>query len=71
MKNQKQSVTAATVINCMMGSGPLIIPPVFFISGLGLASTFSLFIGLISLISALFVLESLSIANALTQLKNA
>jgi hypothetical protein len=54
----------------MMGSGPLIIPPVFLISGVGLATIFSLFVGLLSLISALFVIESLSIANALDKIQN-
>lgn len=56
-----------TVINVMLGTGPLIIPCVFLIGGWIQATLFLLIMGVISLITCLFCVESLSIANALQQ----
>jgi amino acid permease len=69
MKKQHPNNTAITIINVMMGTGPLIIPPVFLLAGIGLSSIFTIFIGTLSYLSAMFVIEALSIANALTFIK--
>jgi hypothetical protein len=49
----------------MMGTGPLIIPPVFLLGGVAMGIIFTIFIGVLSLYCALFVVEALSIANAI------
>ena len=54
-----------TIINVMLGTGPLIIPCAFTLGGWGLATIFIFAMGAISLFGGLFAVESLSIANAL------
>jgi hypothetical protein len=51
----------------MLGTGPIIVPEVFLNGGFVLSTFFTLFIGVISLISALLVVEAVSIANGLMQ----
>jgi len=58
-------MTSVTLINVMMGTGPLIIPPVFLLGGVAMGIIFTIFIGVLSLYCALFVVEALSIANAI------
>lgn len=55
------------ILNVMLGTGPIIVPEVFLKGGFVLSTFFTLFIGVISLISALFVVEAVSIANGLMQ----
>ena len=54
-----------TILNVMLGTGPLIVPHVFLVGGWGFASIFIVIMGAISLITALFCVEALSIANAI------
>jgi amino acid permease len=55
------------ILNVMLGTGPIIVPEVFLKGGLVLSTFFTLLIGSISLVSGLFVVEALSIANGLVQ----
>jgi amino acid permease len=55
------------ILNVMLGTGPIIVPEVFLKGGFVLSTFFTLFIGVISLISALLVVEAISIANGLMQ----
>jgi hypothetical protein len=70
MTIQTPLVTSLTVLNVMLGTGPLIIPSVFLIGGYALASIFIIIMGCISMITALFMVEALSIANAIKNLGN-
>ena len=70
MVKQKSIVTAMTIFNVMLGTGPLIIPHVFLVGGWGLASIFMFSMGLIALITGLFCVEALSIANAIKSIEN-
>ncbi len=53
-----------TMINVLMGSGPILLPPVVAGAGIGLSVILLLIIAVISVIGAEFVIESLAIANA-------
>lgn len=61
-------MTIILIVNVMLGTGPLIVPPVFLMAGPVLSFGFCLLVGGFSMISALMVLESLSLCNALVTL---
>ena len=65
MVEQKPIVSSMTILNVMLGTGPLIVPHVFLVGGWGMASIFMIVMGIISLITALFCVEALSIVNAI------
>lgn len=65
MTYQKPIVTSVTVLNVMLGTGPIIIPSVFLIGGYQIATLFIVAMGVIAMITSLFAVEALSIANAL------
>ncbi|KAL4470120.1 hypothetical protein ABPG72_016657 [Tetrahymena utriculariae] len=52
-----------TQINVMMGMGPLILPSVFYESGVVLSGFFLILIGFFSYFSAEFIIEGMSICN--------
>ena len=66
MGDQKAYISFILIINVMLGTGPLIVPAVFLEAGPLLSILFGLFMGLISLLSGLLVLEALSLCNAIT-----
>lgn len=54
----------------MLGTGPLIVPPVFLEAGIGLGIIFCVIIGFFSYMAAEYVVESMSISNALAFIRN-
>lgn len=58
------------ITNIILGTGPIIIPPVFLLGGIGLSTIFILIIALLSYIACEFIVESISLCNALTYIKN-
>ena len=61
-------MTVILILNVMLGTGPLIVPPTFLMAGPYLSVIFCVLIGFFSLLSALMVLESMSLCNALETL---
>ncbi|EAS05857.1 transmembrane amino acid transporter protein (macronuclear) [Tetrahymena thermophila SB210] len=59
-----------TQINVMMGMGPLILPSVFYESGVVLSGFFLILIGFFSYISAEFIIEGMSICNYIQYTKH-
>jgi amino acid permease len=54
-----------TLINVLMGTGPILLPPVVASAGIGLSVILLLILALISIIGAEFIIESLGVANCL------
>ncbi|KAL4428774.1 hypothetical protein ABPG74_001288 [Tetrahymena malaccensis] len=59
-----------TQINVMMGMGPLILPSVFYESGVVLSGFFLILIGFFSYFSAEFIIEGMSICNYIQHKKH-
>lgn len=54
-----------TVINVLMGTGPLVLPPAVAAAGLALGTILLVIMGIISVITAEYLVECLSVANYL------
>jgi amino acid permease len=69
MSSAKDSVTpltsGVTIINVMLGTGPIIIPFSFLLGGVGLSTIFTIIVVYFSYQSSEMIVELLSICNAL------
>ena len=54
-----------TCINILLGTGPIIVPSVFCLAGLGLGTIWMIVMMLISYMAVEFIMEIVSILNAL------
>lgn len=64
-KTIKRFDAFSTLINVLMGTGPILLPPVIASAGLLLSAGVLLVMVLLSLIGAEFIIEALSIANSI------
>jgi len=64
-KSIKRFEAFSTLINVLMGTGPILLPPVIASAGLLLGAGVLLVMVLLSLIGAEFIIEALSIANCM------
>lgn len=53
------------IINVMLGTGPIIIPPIFLLAGIGLSSIWMIVIGFLSYLASEMIVESISLCNAI------
>ncbi len=58
-----------TLINFLMGTGPILLPPAVANAGVGLGVILIILLALISIIGAEFIVESLAIANSIKKSK--
>lgn len=64
------ALTGFTImVNVLLGTGPIFLPGVFLEAGVGLSSVFMVFISFISYLTAEYVIETISICNALKHQK--
>ena len=72
-KNKSNTVSpmtsGITILNVMLGTGPLIIPPVFLLGGVGLSTIFTFIVVYFSYQSSEMIIEILSITNAIKKKK--
>jgi hypothetical protein len=67
MGNNSDPLTSFIIIcNVLLGTGPIIVPPVFLLAGVGLSTIWTLITIFFSYYSAELIVESMSIVNALT-----
>lgn len=64
-KSIKKFDAFSTLINVLMGTGPILLPPVVAGAGVILSTLVLSIMGLLSIIGAEFIIESLSIANCM------
>lgn len=54
-----------TCINIILGTGPIIVPPVFYLAGIGLTTISIVFMICIGFIAMEFLIETISLLNGL------
>lgn len=64
-KTLKRFDAFSTLINVLMGTGPILLPPVVAGAGVLLSSGMLLIMAVLSIIGAEFIIEALSIANCM------
>jgi amino acid permease len=64
-KTVKMFDAFSTLINVLMGTGPILLPPVVAGAGVLLSAGVLIIMALLSFIGAEFIIESLSIANCI------
>lgn len=69
MKTYSPTTTVIMIINVMLGTGPIIIPPIFLLGGVFLSSIWMILIGFFSYLASEMIIESMSICNAISCLK--
>ena len=64
MRNDPITV-GMTIVNVMIGGGPFYVPPLFLLAGIGLSTIWTSFCIFISFCTSEFIVEAISILNAL------
>lgn len=62
------STTMIMIINVMLGTGPIIVPPVFLLGGILLSSVWMFMIGFFSYLASEMIVEAISLCNAVNSL---
>jgi hypothetical protein len=70
MIEQQPITTVIMILNIILGTGPMIVPSVILKGGWRLSSVFTVLTGSMSLVSGMFVVEAVSIANGLLNCEN-